>query len=235
MKLWKIFALILAGTLYSGIPAQAAGTAEVESVGGTVYSVKVTSLKEMRLRNKFKSTIRQEEDYSCGSAAIATLLTFHYQQPTSYREVMDAMYSKGDQAKIRREGFSLLDMKLYLENRGYRADGFKVSLDKLIETKTPAIALIRDNGFNHFVVIKGIHDNKMLIGDPALGTRLIPRKEFESKWLNGLVFVIHNRPDVAKFNVAEQWALLPTFPLAEVLARESLANVNLPRFGPNDC
>jgi uncharacterized protein len=234
MTFWKILAGILAVFLNYGLPAQAAGTAEVESVGGASYSVKVTSLKEMRLRAKFKSTIRQEEDYSCGSAAIATLLTFHYQQPTSYREVMEAMYIKGDQAKIRREGFSLLDMKLYLESRGYRADGFKVSLDKLIETKTPAIALVRDNGFNHFVVIKGIQGDKMLIGDPALGTRTVLRKEFEPKWLNGLVFVIHNRPDVAKFNVAEQWSLLPTFPLDEALTRDSLATISLPRFGPND-
>ena len=109
-----------------------------------------------------------------------------------------------------------------------------MSLDKLIETKTPAIALVRDNGFNHFVVIKGIHADKMLIGDPVLGTRIVPRKEFEGKWLNGLVFVIHNRPDIAKFNVAEQWSLLPTFPLGDVLARESLANVTLSRFGPHD-
>ena len=97
-----------------------------------------------------------------------------------------------------------------------------------------AIMNILTDGFNHFVVIKGIHDDKMLIGDPVLGTRLVPRKEFEGKWLNGLVFVIHNRPDIAKFNVAEHWSLLPTFPLGDVLARESLANVTLSRFGPND-
>lgn len=230
----KILLGTLAVALAWGMPAQAAGTAEVESIGGVAYSVKVTSLKEMRQRAAFRSTIRQREDFSCGSAAIATLLTFHYQQPVSERAVLEAMYAKGDQAKIRREGFSLLDMKLYLENRGYRADGFKVSLDKLIETKTPAIALVRNQGFNHFVVIKGIHDDKMLIGDPVLGTRIVQRKEFEEKWLNGLVFVIHNRPDIARFNVAVHWSLLPTFPLGDVLARESLANVTLTRFGPND-
>jgi uncharacterized protein len=230
----KLFLGVVALSFHCAIPAQAAGTAEVESVGGVAYSVAVMSMKEMRLRAAFRSTVRQQEDFSCGSAAIATLLTFHYQQPVTEREVLEAMYIKGDQAKIRREGFSLLDMKLYLENRGYHADGFKVSLDKLIETKTPAIALVRDNGFNHFVVIKGIQGDKMLIGDPALGTRLLPRQEFEAKWLNGLVFVIHNRPDIAQFNVAEQWSLIPSFPLAEALARDSLATINLSRFGPND-
>jgi len=33
---------------------------------------------------------------------------------------------------IQKKGFSLLDMKFYLERRGYQADGYKIKLDQLI-------------------------------------------------------------------------------------------------------
>jgi uncharacterized protein len=212
--------------------AWAGGSADLPAQVG-MYSVPVTSLKEMRLRAAFRTTIRQQEDFSCGSAAIATLLTFHYQSPISERAVLEAMYAKGDQAKIRREGFSLLDMKRYLESRGYRADGFKVPLDMLAQKTTPAIVLVRDNGFNHFVVVKGLHEGKVLIGDPALGTRTMARAEFESRWQNGLVFVIHNQPGVAQFNNADHWALGPRAPLEQAVSHENLAAA-LARFGPGD-
>ncbi len=41
------------------------------------------------------------------------------------------MFERGDQAKIRKEGFSMLDMKRYLESLGLRADGFELPVDRL--------------------------------------------------------------------------------------------------------
>ena len=41
------------------------------------------------------------------------------------------MYNNGDQARIRKEGFSLLHMRPYLRSQGYEADGFELPLDKL--------------------------------------------------------------------------------------------------------
>jgi predicted double-glycine peptidase len=105
-----------------------AGTAVLpaEIAGG--FAVPVTSLKVTTLRWKFRSTVPQKWDFSCGSAAVATLLTYHYNTPTSEESAIAVMYVRGDQAKIRREGFSLLDMKLYLEQHGFRADGFEATL-----------------------------------------------------------------------------------------------------------
>ena len=90
------------------------------------FSVKVTSLKEAR----FKATTRQQFDFSCGSAAIATLLTYHYNYPVTEQAVFNEMFARGDQVKIRKEGFSLLDMKTYLEAHQFKADGFELPLAK---------------------------------------------------------------------------------------------------------
>jgi len=193
-------------------------------------SVKVTSLKEAR----FSTTVRQQYDFSCGSAAVATLLTYHYNHPVTEQSVFKAMYEKGDKKKIRREGFSMLDMKNYLESIGFHAEGYQASLDKLAQAAIPAIALIKDNGYNHFVLIKGIRHDRVLVGDPAVGMRIIPRSEFEKMWTNGILFAINNVRDKGNFNRVREWHVRAAAPLDSVVHRDTLENITLLRRGPND-
>ncbi|MDR3578682.1 MAG: C39 family peptidase [Oryzomonas sp.] len=182
-----------------------------EGDAGTIYApaaflgpvaVKVTSLKEL----KFRRTVQQQYDFSCGSAALATLLTYHYEDRVPEAEIFMAMYNAGDKDKIRREGFSLLDMKNYLQRRGYQSDGFKISLDKVRQVGVPALVLISNHGYKHFVVLKGVAARTVLLGDPALGARVMARKEFEESW-NGLVFLVRSHKEVAvrHFNQAAEW------------------------------
>lgn len=185
-------------------PAESCRAGVVQVPGAFLggINVPVASLKELR----FKRTIQQQYDFSCGSAALATLLTYHYEDRVREDEVFMAMYKNGDQAKIRREGFSLLDMKNYLERRGYRADGFKMSLDRLRVIGVPAIVLISLHGYKHFTVVKGVTEGEVLLGDPALGCRVMTRTEFEASW-NGLLFLVRTRKDVAAkhFNQMTEW------------------------------
>jgi predicted double-glycine peptidase len=180
--------------------------------------MRVTSLKEAR----FKSTIRQKYDFSCGSAAVATLLTYQYGHPVNEETVFYNMYRRGDQEKIRREGFSLLDMKEFLAAEGYLADGYELPLSKLEETQLPAIVLIVENGYHHFVVVKGVSAERVLIGDPARGTRALSRAHFERIWDSQLLFVIHNRTNEARFNVASDWRVAPNGPYWMGIDRDNL-------------
>lgn len=116
---------------------------------GGAYSLPITSMKQAR----FRAMVRQQFDFSCGSAALSTLLTYHYGVKVSEEQVFTEMYAKGDQAKIRHEGFSLFDMKRYLEHHGFQADGFEAPLNKLESAAIPAIVLINENGYNHFVAL----------------------------------------------------------------------------------
>ena len=185
--------------------------------------------------SRFLKTVKQERDNSCGSAALATLLTYHYEFPVEEKTIFRAMYEQGNQESIRRDGFSLLDLKRYLEQNGFRADGFRMPLDKLAEIGIPAIVLINDEGYRHFVVIKGVEPRYILIGDPAKGTRALPRARFERDW-NGIVFVIRNKRNTgaAHFNVAEEWKLAAQAPLDQVLAREGVASFMLSLPGANE-
>jgi predicted double-glycine peptidase len=204
--------------------------ADLPLAGGAQFNVPVRSMKELR----FTATTRQQYDFSCGSAAVATLLTYHYDYPVSETAAFKAMWDAGDQTKIRREGFSLLDMQRYLASVGFKADGFQVPLQKLFENKLPAIVLIQEKGYNHFVVIKGADDGRVLLGDPSSGTRAITRAHFESIWPTRLLFVIHESPTRPTFNAALDWRAAPRAPLAEGVNRTGLDTIGLPKFGPGD-
>jgi predicted double-glycine peptidase len=192
-------------------------------------NVQVTSHKEAL----FATTIRQQYDFSCGSAALATLLTYHYATDVSEQEVFSWMYEKGDKEKIRREGFSLLDMKNYLEARNFLADGYYADLDKLAAAGVPAIVLVNLKGYRHFVVVKGVTNNRVLVGDPASGIKVVPRGEFEKMW-NGLVFIIRNDIVVAggKFNRIDEWKARGRTPMGNTVRPNELANITYLLPGP---
>jgi uncharacterized protein len=166
------------------------------------YNLPIESYKE----RQFRAVIRQQYDYSCGSAALATLLKYHYGFDLSEHDVLTAMYSIGDKPKILKEGFSLLDMKQYLASIGLRANGFRAPLSILEKAGIPAIVLINNNGYLHFVVIKGISKDMVLLGDPALGARVMERSKFEKMW-NQILFVVLDDASYAKryFNVKDDW------------------------------
>ena len=223
------------GLLVSFLLAAAwAGPAGAQPVylplGGGDVALPVTSIRQARLAG----TLLQQYDYSCGSAAIATLLTHHYGLPTTESRVFESMYRQGDQEKIQREGFSMLDMKRFLKTQGFEADGFEQSLDNLMEARVPAIVLINENGYHHFVVVKGLRGDRVLIGDPAKGTRAVRRRDFEASWQSRLLFVIHNRMESARFNLPADWRAAPQAPLKAGINRDGLAGVTMPALGPGD-
>ena len=200
------------------------------ALGSARFDVPVNSMKQLR----FGATMRQQYDFSCGSAALATLLTHHYAHPVSEQRVFEQMYLHGDQRKIRKEGFSMLDMQRYLAARGYRADGFKLPLHKLVEAKLPAIVLVSDKGYHHFVVIKGIAQDRVLMGDPSSGARALSLAAFDAIWVGKLLFVIHGHATNPSFNTAADWRAAPAAPLASVAWRDALAPLTLPKLGPGD-
>lgn len=206
----------------AGAPLPALAGSIPLDIGEGSFNVHVTSFKEMR----FRRVVKQHYDFSCGSAALATLLTYHYNRPTLESSVLKAMMAVGDKAKIEREGFSLLDMKRYLASIGLNAEGYRVSLGKIAEVGVPGIVLVKTNGYSHFVVLKGIRGDEVLVGDPALGTKVMTRERFSSIW-TGIFFVILTDVHEAKFNLAADWQGQVKAPLGIPLPEQDLATLTL--------
>lgn len=216
-------ALLLAALALAAPPAAtpvAAGEVVLGGVGlGGTFRVPSRTMQEA----KFATVFRQQHDFSCGSAALASLLTYHYGIERSELDVFTSMYENGDQERIERLGFSLLDMKEYLARMGIGSDGYRVPLERLAAAQLPTVALIDNNGYRHFVLVKGMDAETVLLGDPARGLRSVPHAEFEAMW-NGIAFVITDGIEAgrASFNRDPEWNLLPTAPMGEALPRRAL-------------
>jgi len=169
-------------------------------------TLKVESFQEQ----KYRSTIAQEHDFSCGSAALASLLSYNYNMPVSETDVFNDMILNGNKKVISESGFSLLDIKNYLSRHGLESNGYRAPLTKLLQVRLPAIVLLDVRGYHHFVVLEGIENGRALLSDPANGMRSEPVGVFESEW-SGIFFLILSNVAQGQrsFNSDQKWAAAP--------------------------
>lgn len=144
----------------------------------------VESLLEMRHRN----AVVQQWDLSCGAAALATILNYQHGYSVTEREIAIGMMSREEYLANPnivnyRRGFSLLDLKRFVDARGFSGIGLgQLDLDDLDE-HAPIIVPISVHGYQHFVVFRGSLGNRVLLADPAFGNRTMSKPRFEESWL----------------------------------------------------
>ena len=179
----------LASPLSSSAPLFAQQTGGASGVPG---SKNIRSLQEIRA----EGVVKQRWDISCGAAALSTVLTYDYNDPTPETAIVVWILHRVDATRVReRGGFSLLDLKHFAEARGYHAEGFSgMTLQDLLQEKKSAIVPIRLKGFDHFVVVRGFAAGHVLLADPGFGNLTMRVDRFQELWKNGVAFVV-NPPD----------------------------------------
>lgn len=167
----------------------------------TYYFVIGTSIGKIAIRPEVKNfrylkdqhVIKQQMDFSCGSAALATIFNYYLGEHLSEKEIIDGLFKVGNvRAIIKRRGFSLLDMKRFAEAKGYKAAGYKTDLEGLIKLGKPAIVTIVLGNYKHFVVFRGIKKGRVFLADPALGNVTIDIEKFKQIWYRNIALVIFN-------------------------------------------
>jgi uncharacterized protein len=182
MRRLRFAAFILFG-LSAPITALTASTAEARDSGAGNEPVR--SLLEMR-RDK---VVVQYWDLSCGAAALATLLAYQHGDPVPEREITNGMIRReeylAEPSRVQRQGgFSLLDLKRYVDRRGYEGVGYgQLTFKDLIEF-APIIVPLSLKGYDHFVVFRGIWGDRVLLADPAWGNRVMFVESFKHAWLD---------------------------------------------------
>jgi predicted double-glycine peptidase len=180
-----IIALLVAATV-SNISAHAADI----SIGGILPGGGVIHRNMLSMREaKYVEMVPQRTDFSCGAAALATILKYAYNKEVTEDEVIEGLMKVSDQELVRQKGFSLLDIKNYTQSIGMRGRGYKVKPDTLEKIRIPTIVLLDYKGYKHFVVLKKATADKAYIADPALGNRIMDRAEFDAGW-NGIAFAV---------------------------------------------
>jgi len=145
----------------------------------------VISLLEVRRQH----VVVQKFDLSCGAAALTTLLNFQHGEQLTEREVAIGLMQRSDYVDDpdlvrRREGFSLLDLKRYVQSRGYDGVGYgNLDFSELLDN-APVMVPVNLAGYNHFVIFRGVVDGRALLADPAWGNRSLPAEVFRDAWID---------------------------------------------------
>ncbi|HZY63088.1 MAG TPA: C39 family peptidase [Edaphobacter sp.] len=169
----------------------------------------IRTLKQMR----DEGVVRQRWDMSCGAAALSTILTYDFNDNTPESAIVVWILHRVNPIRVRsRGGFSLLDLKHFAQARGYTAEGFSgMSLDELAAEKSSVIVPIHFKGFDHFVVVKGVVGDRVILADPGFGNVTMKAGRFMKIWKNGIVFIVHP-PDprmLAPKNVSAASRIIP--------------------------
>lgn len=145
------------------------------------------SLLEIRQEN----VVAQQWDMSCGAAALATILTYQHNHPISEKQIAEAMLRRTDPLKVKvKGGFSLLDLKHFVENHGFKGDGYTKLTLRHLNAMGPTIVPLYLDGYNHFVVFRGMLGSKVLLADSGFGNRTLDKDTFEKAWLQNIGFVV---------------------------------------------
>jgi uncharacterized protein len=148
----------------------------------------VRSLQEIRQ----EGVVIQRWDTSCGAAALATVLTYSLQYPVAEREVASGMLRMTEPLKVKHQGgFSLLDLKHFVQTRGFTGSGYRaMDLEKLLSLNSPIVPIMQ-YGNPHFVVVRGLDAyGRVNIADPGFGNRSMSVDDFRDVWTDGIAFVV---------------------------------------------
>ena len=186
------------------------------------------SMKAIRDEN----VVRQAKDFSCGAAALATLLSYGLDDSVSEDQILADLFSQlsNSDATVRQStGFSLLDMQMVAQRRGYRAQAFRLAPQDLANLTGPVIVFIEPQGYKHFAVLRGVQGDRVFLADPSRGYVRMPAYQFMQIWLGsegtGIIFVVEPQTATATASQRNALSILPsTLPQPELLsARELLA------------
>lgn len=164
--------------------------------GSTRLILRVKSIKDVR----DQGIVKQGFDYSCGAGALATLLSYGLGDTVSEEEILLQIFAallKDEETLKKKEGLSLLDLQGIAQERGHKAQGFRLAPENLVKLKQPVIVFIRPNGYEHFAVLKGIRNDRVYLADPSLGNIRMPIYKFLDMWLDangkGIIFVVERK------------------------------------------
>jgi len=133
---------------------------------------------------RYTYVVGQTDWYTCGAAAVATLLTYYYDDPATEAEILEVAIKETEASgKDPLGGLTALSLKRALENRGYQVKAYRVNLEQLADYfrrgGLPVVGHVTKPQL-HFLVITGIVDpphggpTQVLLADPSWGRRILP-------------------------------------------------------------
>jgi predicted double-glycine peptidase len=142
---------------------------------------------------KEQNIVMQRYDYSCGPASVATVVKYFWGDDVTEQQFLVAVLKMltPEQFKDRVEkGLTMTDLRRAAVANGYLATMGRRTLAQMVELKIPVIVRIKTEEYEHFVVYRGIVDDRVFLADPVRGNIRIPIQQFAREWTDGVVLVV---------------------------------------------
>ena len=146
------------------------------------------SWKELRQHN----VVLQQQDYSCGTASLATLIHYYFGGDITEAELLQRIIAKktpDELADLIKNGVSMLDLKTVAESLGYDAAGISLTPGDLPKLEGPVIVHLKRIQGQHFLVLRGVQGDRVFLADPAEGNVRMTLAKFADQW-TGAVLIL---------------------------------------------
>jgi predicted double-glycine peptidase len=141
---------------------------------------------------RFEATIPQREEFTCGAASLATLMTYYWHTPTTEVQALHTLegrYTKKQIADLPRTGISFDDLIYMSQHLGFQAEGAKVDIDQLPNLAGPVIVNLDKGKLKHFVVLRKVGDGVYYVSDPVVGQLAMSQGEFKTQFTGYIMAV----------------------------------------------
>jgi predicted double-glycine peptidase len=174
-------------------------------VAGVQVSGTCTTYRELR----YEGVVGQTSEYSCGPAAVATLLSCFYGLDVNESDTLRGA-AEYDAAAGREvgSGITARALKRILVDQGIPTRGLIVSLYALVkhfDQRGLPLILHLTRPQKHYLVVVGIIGGHVVLADPSWGRRLLPVLELVTELgFDGVVLVPMPPPELAERAAAAQ-------------------------------
>jgi predicted double-glycine peptidase len=165
----------------------------------TAHPRKVVCWQDMR----WGGVVRQGLDYSCGTAALATLMNSGFDDNAVESQILSDIISVQDdegKGRILEKGVSMLDLKRAAIRRGYLAEGATLPLSSLRQLRGAVVVHLLRDGKGHFSVLRGIVDDQVQLADPGEGNVRLSLDQFAYEWSGFILALARPGGTVASVN-----------------------------------
>lgn len=145
---------------------------------------------------RYRGTIPQTTDYSCGAAAVACLLQVYYGIPATEEQILelaeDQMIARGEEPGVDR-GLTAYDLRAASGIKGLPLAGYGLTLDELADYfqrgGLPLIAHVTRPQL-HYLIVLGMASGHIMLADPGWGRTIVPLEDLEGvRAMSGVVLV----------------------------------------------
>lgn len=140
-----------------------------------------------------QSVVKQQRDYSCGAAALATVMRYYWGDDVSEYQVLrviEANLTQDQLADRFQRGLSISDLRLAAVKLQYQGTIGRISVPELYSVRIPVVVALRLDDYDHFVVVRGIVDDWVYLADPSRGNVRMPVGQFAERWIENALLVV---------------------------------------------